>query len=338
MVSFLSKTLSTALIIISTNLPLFSQSPSLFCDASSFNEPHAHTGVVSPFQPGDPKITLDQKATAVLNSGKPYQTQTTAGETGGRGLVVQDIHADTSIVWGRILDYDNYANMVPKTISSSNYRIEKNPKGGGKQHSQTIYTRMTVGFPMLKLEFFIKHLHFPDLDSLTWTLDYSKNSDFNDSCGYWYVIPHPQKTGWTRVFYSVEVSMYDWVPKFVMDFMSSKALTDATNWLKKYSEIEAAKNPSPSTSGNVSNEPDVKVVEDKKVRKFLHKLFHHDIYEVGGGKEKRRVIDDAQEEDGNNIRVIHVSWIRLFLIISCILLVIFNIYLFSTMTAKTKIS
>lgn len=32
--------------------------------------------------------------------------------------------------------------------------------------------------------------------------------------------------------------MFDWVPKFVVDFMSSKALTDATAWVKKYSEAE----------------------------------------------------------------------------------------------------
>jgi len=331
MVSFRSMALSTALFITSVTLPLFSRSSLLFCEASSFNEPHAHTGVVTPFQPGDPKITLDQKATAILNSGKPYQTQTAAGESGGRGLVVQDIHADPSIVWGRILDYDNYANMVPKTISSSNYRIEKNPKAGGKQkHSQTIYTRMTVGFPILKLEFFIKHLHFPGLDSLTWTLDYSKQSDFDDSCGFWYVIPHPQKLGWTRVFYSVEVSMFDWVPKFVMDFMSSKALTDATNWLKKYSEIEAAKHPSTNTSENVSNEQDGKAKGDKKVRNFFHKILKR--------KDKKQMINDAQEEDRENIHVIHVSWIRLFLVSSCILLSIFNIYLFSNTTAKTKSS
>jgi len=35
--------------------------------------------------------------------------------------------------------------------------------------------------------------------------------------------------------------MFDWVPKFVVDFMSSKALTDATAWVKKFSEIEWAK-------------------------------------------------------------------------------------------------
>jgi hypothetical protein len=30
--------------------------------------------------------------------------------------------------------------------------------------------------------------------------------------------------------------MFDWVPQFVVNFMSSKALTDATGWVKKFSE------------------------------------------------------------------------------------------------------
>jgi hypothetical protein len=152
---------------------------------------------------------------------------------------VQDVKAPTNVVWDRVLDYNNYAKMVPKTIESQNYKVEKH---GKKDDSpQTIYTRMKVGFPMVKLQFFIKHEYEPKLNSLTWTLDYSKQSDFDDSCGYWYIVPHPDNPNWTRVYYSVEVSMFDWVPKFVVQFMSNKALTDATGWVKKFSELEYEK-------------------------------------------------------------------------------------------------
>ena len=77
---------------------------------------------------------------------------------------------------------------------------------------------------------------------MTWTLDYDKSSDFNDSCGYLYVIPHPDDCKKrSRVYCSVEVSMFDWIPKFVADFTSSKALTGATAWVKKFSELEYEK-------------------------------------------------------------------------------------------------
>jgi hypothetical protein len=42
-------------------------------EASNFSKPHAHTGKVEPFTPGDPKIKLDGKATSILRAGKPYQ-------------------------------------------------------------------------------------------------------------------------------------------------------------------------------------------------------------------------------------------------------------------------
>ena len=201
--------------------------------ATSVNaEAHPHRGKVTPFQPGDPKVKLDKKALRILDSGKPYQTQIQSGSS-GRGLVVQDVHAPTNIVWDRILDYNHYAKMVPKTLDSQNYKVEKHRDG-----SQTIYTRMKVGFSMVKLTFYVKHEYQPKYKSLTWTLDYDRKSDFDDSCGYWYVAQHPDNPDWTRVFYSVEVSMFDWVPKFVVNFMSSKALTDATGWVKKFSELK----------------------------------------------------------------------------------------------------
>lgn len=164
-------------------------------------------------------------------------------------MVVQDINAPPDVVWGRILDHNHYADMVPKTVESENYEVIQHKPMRKDPLERTIYTRMKVGFPLLKLEFYIKHLYYPTLNSLTWTLDYTKQSDFDDSVGYWYVIPHPDDNDHpegrrrTRVYYSVQVSMFDWVPKFVVDFMSNKALTDATSWVKKYSELEWGKDP-----------------------------------------------------------------------------------------------
>ena len=40
---------------------------------SSFNQPHPHQGIASPFQPGDPGIMLDTAALRLLASGKPYK-------------------------------------------------------------------------------------------------------------------------------------------------------------------------------------------------------------------------------------------------------------------------
>lgn len=199
-------------------------------------EPHPHSGKVTPFVAGDPGVRLSSDALRTLASGKPYKTQIQSGST-GRGLVVQDVHAPSSVVWDRILDFNHYNKMVPKTVESKTYRKEV-----GKNGQQRIWVRMKVGFPVLKLQFFVNHLYEPSKNSLIWTLDYSTKSDLDDSCGFWYVIPHPDDPShWSRVYYSVEVAMFSWVPQFVVDFMSKQALVDATAWVKKFSELEAAK-------------------------------------------------------------------------------------------------
>ena len=199
------------------------------------SEAHPHQGVVTPFASGDPGVKLNGAALSTLRAGKPHKTQIES-DSGGRGLVVQDVQAPPDVVWGRILDFNAYPKMVPKTAESQIYKKENLRKG-----QQRIWVRMKVGFPMLKIQFYINHLYDPAKNSLTWTLDYSKKSDLNDSVGFWYVIPHPDQVGHTRVYYSVEISVFDWMPKFVVDFLSKKALTDATAWVKKFSELEATK-------------------------------------------------------------------------------------------------
>lgn len=206
--------------------------------ASDPDVPHAHSGKQQPFPPGNPNVSLDRKALSTLASGKPFQTTIhVPGSTSGRGLVVQEIHAPPEVVWDRILDFDHYVDMVPRTVECKNYHVHKQKTTKRDPLEQTILTKFKIGLPLIpKMTFYVKHLYFPALNSLTWTLDYSKKSDFDDSVGYWYVAPHPDRPGWSRVYYSVAVNMYDWVPKTVVNFMSTKALTDATGWVKKFSE------------------------------------------------------------------------------------------------------
>ena len=222
-------------------MPLFSASPSA-------GEAHPHRGIIPPFRAGDPGIKLDAAARSILKQGKPYQTQVQDGSA-GRGIVIQDIKAPVHVVWDRILDFGAYKKMVPKTTDSKIYRRQSLGN-----HQERIWVQITIGLAMLKLRFYVNHLYEPQKNSLTWTLDYDQKSDMDDSVGYWYVIPHPDNpTLWTRVFYSVQVSMFHWVPQFAVDFMSKQALTDATEWLKKHSELEASKQV-PAGNMNDSND------------------------------------------------------------------------------------
>lgn len=187
-------------------------------------EPHPHTGKIAPFKSGDPGVKLDNRALNILNSGKQYQTQIQSG-TSGRGMVVQDVKAPVDVVWGRILDFDNYDKMVPRTYESKIYQREKT------RHGEKICVKMKIGLPIFKITFYVKHLYEPLRNSMTWTLDYTIKSDLDDSCGYWYVIPHPENHLMSRVYYSVQVAMHPWFPQAIVDIMSKQALTDAVRIL-----------------------------------------------------------------------------------------------------------
>lgn len=301
--------------------------PFFFVCASNFNKPHSHTGKVEPFKPGDPHIKLDGKACSILKVGKPYSTQVETGSS-GRGLVVQDVDAPTHVVWERILDYDNYANMVPKTLASSNYRVVPHkPTKANDFLEKEIYTRMKVGVPMVKLEFFVRHfLYIQQHRSLTWTLDYTKESDFDDSCGYWYIIPHPDDPeGKTRLYYSVQVAMFDWVPKFMVDFMSSKALTDATAWVKKYSELEWAK---AKKEGRAHTAAQPKGKEPTFALPFGKKRRLEEERRAREAAEKAAIEERAAAEKRKQLFVVTPGWRRYVLVSVVLMLAVANVATF----------
>ena len=76
---------------------------------------------------------------------------------------------------------------------------------------------------------------------MTWTLDYSKESELDDSVGYWVVKPHPKTPGWSRVFYSVRVQTSSFMPGFIEDMIARRGLVTATAWVKREAEKAQAK-------------------------------------------------------------------------------------------------
>jgi len=76
---------------------------------------------------------------------------------------------------------------------------------------------------------------------VTWTLDYDKKSDLDDSVGYWYVQENSNVDKLTRVYYSVHVKVPEWLPSFAVDMLKTKALKSATAWVKVEAENEQTK-------------------------------------------------------------------------------------------------
>ncbi len=198
--------------------------------AADPDQPHDHTGVLTPYTGAPPAIELDDKDLARLAKGKPVMKPYQDSETGGRGMAVQDVAATPEQVWDRILQFEKYPEWV-------NYVAECEPY---RQDGDHLYVRFVLKGFGFEYEYYIDHVVRTRDGYLTWTLDYSRKSDLNDSVGFWYVEPHPETEGWSRLYYSVDVQVKDTFPKFMQEIATKTGLKEATAWVKRESEALAA--------------------------------------------------------------------------------------------------
>lgn len=206
---------------------LFATTPALAADAT---KPHSHQGVLPNYKgtaPSLPDLTADDLA--ALGRGETVRKQIQV-ETGGRGIAVQDVAATPDVVWSRITNYAMYPQWVEGVFACETYETS----------GDHIKAYFLIGAMGVKVEYFIDHVYRPADGLMTWTLDYSRESDLEDSVGFWRVLPHPEKPGWSRVYYSVDVRLRGWVPGFIETMIAKKGLIQATEWVKRESEGTAS--------------------------------------------------------------------------------------------------
>ncbi len=197
----------------------------LAAHAADTTKPHMHQGSIPAYQGPPPMVALTPAELARLAAGGVVKRQVQYAD-GGRGVAVQDIHASPGVVWDRILDFPAYPRMVDNVRECEVYARSDNE----------IEVRFVIGALMMDIEYYIAHQVHIDEGWLTWTLDYSRASDLDDSVGFWRVEPVADRPGYTRLFYSVEVKPLGWVPGPIEDYISDAGLTKATAWVKRESE------------------------------------------------------------------------------------------------------
>ncbi|HGX93691.1 MAG TPA: SRPBCC family protein [Candidatus Tenderia sp.] len=202
--------------------------PPLQAETSS---PHPHQGVLTPFGAQPPRLSLDEEDNKRLRSGT-YVIKQSEGEKSGGGIIVQDIHAPVGRVWETILSFENY----PQWVKHVNYC---QPYERSDNHIKVAFELGVIGF---SYRYFIDHIVDPQQHYLRWTLDYQRNSELDDVVGFWHAEAHPDKPGWTRLYYSVSIRLKGWMPGFLQSFISRSGLKDATAWVK-----EVAEQPLPAT-------------------------------------------------------------------------------------------
>lgn len=193
--------------------------------AADANQPHPHQGVVTPYKGVPPAVSLSTEDIAKLTVGDVVVKQQKV-ESGGRGIAVFHIAAAPTKIWSKIVDYARYPQMVDKVAECANYN-----KSGSE-----IFTRFVLSVVGTHIEYFIRHSYHPEQGYLTWTLDYSRLSDLDDSVGYWRVTSLTESPPLSRLEYSVDIRFKGYVPGFVQDMIAKKGLTDAAGWVKRESE------------------------------------------------------------------------------------------------------
>lgn len=203
----------TALILA---LPLLAADPT---------KPHEHQGKVAAYRGAPPAVALSEKDLATLAAGQVVLKQVESGN-GGRGVAVMDVQAAPATIWSRIVNFPMYPKWVDNVATCEVY----------KKEGEDIYTRFVLDPLGMDVEYFIRHAYRPSAGYMTWTLDYTRQSDLDDSVGYWRVTPISTDPPVSRLEYSVDIRFKGWVPGFVQDMISAKGLTNATTWVKKQSE------------------------------------------------------------------------------------------------------
>ncbi len=186
--------------------------------------PHEHRGKATPFTT-PPALTLTEAELATLAAGKQVLKQGQVGN-GGRGVAVMDVNASVERVWSRILSFSSYPKWVDQVATCEEY----------KREGDKIYVRFVLDVLGVGVEYYVKHTLRKSAGTMTWTLDYDRLSDLDDSVGFWRVTPISTDPPVTRIEYSVDIRFKGWIPGFIQSMIAESGLTSATSWVKKQSE------------------------------------------------------------------------------------------------------
>ena len=201
---------------------LLTANPSLGADPT---QAHPHQGVSERFVNPKPTV-LSAEEQSKLASGAAVRRQV-KNKSGGRGIAIMDVKAAPDKIWKTILDYSQYPSWIDNLKRTEVY-------GGDAESGYNV--EFELGVLGMQITYYIDHDLHADKGHLTWQLDYTRESDIDDSTGYWLVYPVPDRPEMTRVEYSVDLRLKGWVPGIVENMLANKGLVLATSWVKQQAE------------------------------------------------------------------------------------------------------
>ena len=195
-------------------------------EAYSPSEPHPHKGKLSPISSKPRAVGLTAADKGKLKTGQVViKQQTNSSGTGGKGVAIQYIKATPQKIWATILNYPRYKDWVANVKSAKVYKQQGNVK----------YVELISKVAFVSVGMYTRNSIHQDKGYMTWTLDYSRKSDVDDTVGYWLVEPISTNPPLTKVEYSSQMQVGS-LPKMASDYLTKTALISGTKWVKTQSE------------------------------------------------------------------------------------------------------
>jgi len=193
--------------------------------AADATKSHEHRGIAPKFDGKPAAQSLTAKEHEALLRGEAVQKQIRY-ESGGRGVCVQYIRAESDEIMSIVADFKRFPEWVEQMKSARIY---------GRRGSD-VYVDFLISSFGVDVRYYIRHTVMAEDGYLTWELDYNRLSDLDDSVGYWLTLPVEGHPGLTRLEYSVDLRMKGWVPAVIENALAKKGLTLATAWVKRAAE------------------------------------------------------------------------------------------------------
>ena len=214
---------------VNTHIPYLHKKTSL-CESISYEVSQSKSflsNISLPYLSPNDKITLREGKRIQRQEKIEEQKQEQNGRRGS-GFVVVDIHSPPDMVFNILTRFDMYKDMIP--IIKSSRMIS--------HHNNAILTEFVLN--KFRLHINIEHTILENQRMILFDLDPNRqNPVFKEAKGFWHVeVPedcledHPE--GYCRVYLSVQIQTHKMVPPLILDYISSNALSKATDWLKPF--------------------------------------------------------------------------------------------------------
>lgn len=214
--------------------------------AADATKPHPHHGKVNTYAGEPPVIKLTDDQLKKVNAGETAYTQT-AQDSGGNAVAIFKVNASPENVRKIIRDFKSYPKWIDDIDKDEGKGIKVYKEEGDKVWVEFNIKAKKFGITK-RLTYFIEH-NFP-IESKgwgTWKLDYSRESDLDDSAGFWRVDAVPGNPNQSLVYYSVDMrisGILSWFKGMIVD----EGIEKATQWVKK----AAAAQPTTTTAAGAS--------------------------------------------------------------------------------------